>query len=652
MSNYIIVDSNQPYAETLYKALSDAGMNENVIVSSEHEDLAILSSTLALRIKEKPESILLINAEGKIPSRYLQDQSLVELAFWLRCQHRLRNAIVYYSLQSINQLLQTKPGHFILLSPGCYHLQLPISKAQLKRIANLRPVDDIDSIRSFLKPSINLRQTRHRYANYVGMVLMMLLAQEVWKPNNEVWKHDNALYGELAQFLRSLDYHLLKTYFDLSLDVTAAEIARLKGHPARGTILLIDDLAAGWEPIISQMLYGKAEDHNIGSIKVHAKKDGDRKSFDYNKTKDELKDYIERNKPHLILLDLRLSDEEGEKELAELGGYRILRFIKQNSYYKGVPVIVFTASSNAEITKQLMAMGAESVWTKPGLDENLNTKQVIDRYEMLIRYVDCVFGRFDEGIRLESNQDVEDSRLKVLQRIEFLKYRARLSNLKSSNHYFNGFTDIFIDTNVVIDSVDSLCNVYKLAQICDIAKHTISVEGTDFEISAPKLVLLNFVVDEIIHWSKVVDPSKRYFWKLGLLAYDVVRGLFQDSLVRTEFNTFKENSNLPECSFTRTARDAFADPELIEDIHRIVSGASFKLRRRFRNGRSWATEERHAIYKTDNTKILLITNEAMNVAGKIPHDLTTKVNGLSNPLGTVKIINLATFAREVEAIPL
>jgi len=651
MTNYLIIDSNKNYAEKLHSALPSlqGSMKERILDPVTSSDLTSLSADIHLQIEKTTKAILLINAEGSLQGRYLQNQSLVELAFWLRCKYKLTNPIVFYSLQSVNSLLKAIPEHFILLSPGSYHFRLPMSREELARIPFLKPLENLDSIRPYLKARINLTQTRHRYANYIGLDLMMFLAQKVWGRENELLDQNNPLYRHLTKFWSSLDYYLLRTYFNLSLDLISPRIlTRLKVGPPNGSILLIDDLAGGWKPVITQMLYGESVNQNIGSIPIHTKS----KMLDLNRTKEELKRYIKAKKPHLILMDLRLSDEEGKKELEALGGYQLLRFVKQNSHYRGLPVIVFTASGNAEVTKRLIQEGAEAVWTKPGLDENLNSGQVVERYETLIRYVQSVLNRFDAPIIVESDQDVEKSRLKVLEKIEFLKYRARLRNLKSANHYFNGFTDIFIDTNVVIDSADSICNVYKLAQICDTAKHTISVEGTDFEISAPKVVLLNFVVDEIIHWSKAIDPSKRFFWKLGLMAYDVVRGLFQDSLVRTEFNTFKEASNLPDCTLTRTSRDAFADPELIEDIHRIVSGTGFKLRRRFRQGRSWATEEKYAMYKTANPKILLITNEAMNVAGKIPHELTNKVNGIINPLGAVKIINLATFAKQIEAIPL
>jgi hypothetical protein len=313
---------------------------------------------------------------------------------------------------------------------------------------------------------------------------------------------------------------------------------------------------------------------------------------------------------------------------------------------------MFTASSNAETIKRLIDSGAEAVWTKPGIDENLNTQQIIDRYEMLLRYVGNIFSKYDGLTKLESGQDVEESRLQILQKIEYIKYRAKLNNLQRTRHYFNEFTDIFIDTNVVLEDAEVICNIYKLARICGKTQHTISVNGTDFTVSTPKLVFHNFVIDEIIHWSKAVDQGKRYFWKVGLLAYDIVRGLFQEDLVRTEYNSFKMGSDSPEHMFMRTDRNSYADPVLKKEIIRLVSSQRFDLERPYYNGKKWVAEYKPAAYKTSNTKVLLITNEAVGIPGKIPEDLKTKYSALKNPTGKYEIIDTTNFNSEIESIRL
>ena len=657
MTNYIIVDSNHKYAKRLYQALT-GGLDkaEDHIIIPSYTDTSTLSTTIIEHMNKlandiESNTIILLNADVELRGCPRQHQPLVEVAFWLRCKARLKNAIVFYSLQSLSRLLKTKPENAILHSPGVYHLRQQLRREQLDGIADFAPLEDIGAVKPYLKPKINLALTRHRYANYVSMVLMAELAQKVWEPTADVLDRNNELYGELVQFLSSLDFHLLRSYFDLYLDITDPLIlSRLKTTPLSGTVLIIDDLASGWKPVIGQMLYGLAGDNKIGSIDIATKIVNDRKEFDLQQAKKDLRAYLEKRKPQLILLDLRLSDEEGKKELKDLGGYQLLRFIKTDPCYKGLPVIMFTASSNAETIKGLIDSGAEAVWTKPGVDENLNTQQIIDRYEKLLRYVDNVFKKYEGVIKVESGQAIEESRLRVLQKLEYIRYRAKLNRLQLTQHYFNKFTDILVDTNVVLEDAEVICNIYKLAQVCGRTQHTISVNGTDYGVSAPKLIFLNYVVDEIIHWSKRVDPTKRYFWKVGLLAYDVVRGLFQDDLARTEYNTFKKASDAPECMLMKTKQRSHADPVLIREVMRLVSGKRFDLERPYYVANQQFVEKKPAAYKTGTTNVLLITNESSGTPGKIPELLKTQYSTLKNPIGKYQIINIATFNDKIEAI--
>jgi len=662
MSNYLIVDSNPKLAERLHQVLTNNTVikyeegiedeNINYWNCSNFSDLRDLSDKV--QAKADNSQIILINAESKLEGGLIQDQELVELAFWFRCKYELKNAIVFYSLQSANHLLKTKPKNFILLSPGCYHLRLPATKDQIKKIAGFKPLENLNLIKPFLKPRMNLEVTRHRYANYTGIYLMALLAQEVWNPNEDIITADNKLYDKLYDFFQSLDYNLLKFYFDLSFNNLGS--AQFNSFGIRclseKNILLIDDLEAGWKPIISQIIYGNKNDLKLNSVEIKYKLVNNKTKLDFESTKSLLNYNLKHYKPHLILLDLRLNDEEDKRDVTTLGGYKLLRFLKTNSYYKGLPVIMFTASSNAETTKKLIEAGAEAVWTKPGMDESLSTEQIIKRYQLLTRYIDNELFKFDEKVKVESKQDIEETRLMVLQKVEFLKYRAKLSNLRKSDHYFNEFTDIVVDTNSILENESTISNVFKLAQICGETKHKIEVEEVVFDTCIPKIVLHNYVIDELIHWSKAIDPFKPVFWKAGLLAYDVIRGLFQDNLVRTEFNSFSKGSNTPLCLLGRTGLSSFADPKLVKYILSIVSGSSFKLERRFRQGKDWRTESKNAKYLTYSSKVLLITNESENIEGKIPLELRTKYAELDSPQGTIEVINTATFIRKMEEISL
>jgi len=653
MTDYVIVDCNLTFAEELYGALAK-------VVPNRLEDRLVDPSARSIRevaevVQElvNTQTIILINAEAIVGSSHRQAQEAIELAFWLRCKHRLTNVIVFYSVQSASQLLRTRPDHFILLSPGCYHFRLPLKKEQLDKMSQLKPLQDLTAIKLHLKNRIDLTQTRHRFANYAGMDLMMLVAKAVWGSGKETVDEKNTLFSKLSEFRESLDYFLLRTYFGLSTLVLSNEVlASLKVRLAKRRILLIDDLAEAWQPIIGQMLYGLNQTvikQNIERLKIQTQTDG--VTLDLKNTIDELKKHIGNQKPHLILLDLRLSGEEGKRKLEHLGGYQLLRFLKEDPLYQGLPVIVFTASGNAEAVKALIEQGAEAVWTKPGLDESLSTETVVERYESLIRHVRGVFDRFDEELPVESQEDIEQLRLSILRRIDYLRYRARLSNLRETPHYFNRYTDIFIDTSAIVDSAEAICGVYKLAHICAQTNHVIRVNRTDFSVSVPKVILINFVIDEIIHWSKKGKEGKPYFWKPALLAYDIVRGLFQDNLVRTEF-TFTEKSDQPVSGFTRTSHQSYADDPLVYEASAVFSGEPFELRAAFQppGTRSWVPQKRTAVYKTPKPRVLVITKESQKTIGGIPVRIMAAAK--NNPPEQVVIFSLDNLVYRLKEIPM
>jgi CheY-like chemotaxis protein len=656
MTDYLIVDSNLTFARELYRALAKVVPNrpgDKLVDPSAQREMTVREVAEVVQERVDKQTIILISAEAVVGSSYRQAQEAIELAFWLRCKHNLTNAIVFYSVQSASQLLRARPDHFILLSPGCYHFRLPLTREQLDKICQLKSLQDLSVIKLHLKNRIDLTQTRHQFANYAGMDLMMLVAKTVWGSGKEAIDEKNALFSKLSEFRESLDYFLLRTYFDLAtLELSNKIPTSLKVRLAKRRILLIDDLAEAWQPIIGQMLYGKDEKviaESIEHLKIVTERGG--KTLDLKNTKVALKKHIEAQKPHLILLDLRLSGEEGKRKVEELGGYQLLKFLKKDPLLRGLPVIAFTASGNAETTKALIEQGAEAVWTKPGLDESLSTETVVERYEALIGHVRGVINRFDEDVAVASSQDIEQSRLRILRRIEYLRYRAKLSNLRGTPHFFNHFTDIFVDTSAVIDSAEAICSLYKLAHICGETNHVICVNGTDFSISVPKVIFINFVIDEIIHWSKKVDEDKPYFWKLALLAYDVVRGLFQDNLVRTEF-TLEENSHRPFPRFTRTSHRSYADDPLVYEATAIVPGGPFELWREFLDPQTLkrTTGKDNARYKTHNRRVLVITKESRKTLNGIPARIEDAVS--NNRPGEAVIFSLDDLVYRLKEIPM
>lgn len=659
MSNYLIIDSNKLYAVKLYKALtgSDVDAGECIIDTTNFVSASKVFDVINPKIKDDNKKIILINAETELKDKYLQHQPIIELAFWIRCRYNSLNPIVFYSGVSVNHSLKQNPENFILLSPNCYYYKLPITKSKIEAIKKLKPIADVD-LKPYLKPAISLEQVRHRYANYAGMALMLAVAKGKHKKQTDKEILESK---SLKDFKDSLDYHLLKTCFNLSFKGVST-FSKDAFVPQTKKVLLIDDLAEeGWQTLISQMLYGKPNATEIETVKIHTKS---KTEFDEAKTIIELEKQIKKHKPHLILLDLRLNDEEGRKHLSELGGYKLLSHLKKSPLYKGVPVIMFTASSNAQTVKQLIGNGAYCVWTKPGIDEGLTLNGIIKRYDQLLLLVSEVFSDIDTGnlSSLNNNErankalSFEDMREDLLSQAQYIKYRSELQDMKSQSHYFNSFTDIFIDTNSLmsgvnfnndksVDFAETILNIYKLAQICGTQRHKISVNGKDNELNVSKLIILNFVLDEIIEKTKIVDDFQPKSWKRALLGYSVVRALFDnDKSIRTEF-CFVDKAGTPKTRLQEPVTRHYADPVIIKEILQIVSGDTFVLK----NGKT----PFNACYKTANPNVLLICDEnptAKGASKKLPTLLNNGMKALKSPKGKIEILRLVEFNKKMKEI--
>lgn len=606
MGTFLIVDSNTAYAEKLYEALTDNSGRaaNNVVDPTKEDDLSVLSEKIARRVNRK--TIVLINAEAVCSGRLRQHQALVDVALWLRTRHKLENVLVFYSLQSINELLRAKPYNFIILSPGCCHLRLPINKEQLKRISEVKALRTFDAIRPYLRPRLNLERTRHRYANYAGMAFMLEVAKKVWdiEFDNRILKGVTENFSQFFAFRQSLNYAFLSSYFDIEKDLklSSDQKAHLKIDKrifASTRLLLIDDLAAsGWGSIVSQMVYGKPSDIRIAAMNIRTTLQNSRSVFDIKENKRALESNIKAHKPHLVLLDLRLNDEEGEKSLEERGGYQLLTHLKAHESFKGVPVIMFTASSKTETSKKLMAAGAEAIWTKPGIDEALSANRVIERYSELLKLVQDVISpdyellrQIDDNTnpRFDINRvDFAAIRNLLFSKLEFIKYRLQLFSddelLKLTPAPYSTVDAIYIDSNVLmtggarISFGDIISAVYKLAILtcksnCKfIVRRAPAGVGPQPILRFPKVVIMNSIFDEVIKKAKTEDyrivteyrtRTNNLLFMRAALSQLIIKEMFGNSLVRTEFD---RNKDFPTPKLKSPKESVYADGYLLDEI--------------------------------------------------------------------------------------
>ncbi|MGB8510190.1 MAG: response regulator [Pyrinomonadaceae bacterium] len=611
MGNFLIIDSNTSFAAKLYAAMAGdaAGASENVIDVSSVANLGEVGRTIRDRVAAKPDAVIMINVEAKLENGFHQDQRVVELAFWLRCGFKLLNPIVFYGAQSVNKLLKDRPENLILLSPGCYHVRLPLSREQIEKIKSSAPAPALDTLKPYLRPKINLGGARHRYANFAGMNFMSNVAADVHNAGTqgvgEILDKRASEFHEFYDFRRSLTYHILATYFDLEklsrIDDARKGTLKIAAPLAREKrVLLIDDLAdKGWAKILKKVIYGEVEKSRLASIKTHVNEGGQRR-FDMEKLAANLSYAIKTHKPHLVLLDLRLDGEEASDTLGGLGGFWLLKRIKSHPDFKGVPVIMFTATTNAESVKALLSAGAEAVWTKPGLDEGLSAEGIIRRYAQLIALINHAFSpdygllsRFDDNTdsAFDINAlDFEAVRNLLLRKLDLIKYRLKLysgAELSAlTPEPYRSVDAIYLDANVLLRERNYeriVSAVYKLAGLTANSQFRYRHRSQVRTAALPRVVLMNSVYDEIIKLAKKDDYQRKErngrFEKHVLLhlrammSLLLLKQMFSDKLVRAELS---KDSGKPLSELLSPKEKVYADGYILDEVADLLITRSGK----------------------------------------------------------------------------
>lgn len=597
---YLVIDSNEVFAKSLDIQLEGVNFNDNSFAKcwinpkncNEIKDVF----TLCENIDES--TIILINIEAEIgANNSRQEYKLLELFYHLRCRKRL-NPIVFYGFSSMQRVLQKSTENLIIASPGCTYLTLPFEKGELKRIKEVQPLKKLDDIKPFIKPKVDeiVGNVRHRIANYSAMALMLEMAEKVHPNDNNPPPN----LSDLNAFKLSLDYSILRSYFNLEGDysIQSNEINKFKLTGSK-KILLVDDYGEkGWTYVLGRILYGNTTT-GIYSVKISTKD----KKLDVETTCSMLNELVSTIKPHLILLDLRLCDEEGDQNLHGLGGFKLLKKIK--SKYKGIPVVIFSATKNSENVKELLTAGAKAIWTKPGFDEELSKNELKNRYCELIKFVqsigepnNSILNQFNDSYNPSydiSKVDFDLARKVFFEHLDFLKYRLYLNSDRFTTlmpREYNEADAIYIDSNIFLSTGKEFSFWKLLASVVKLSIMT-KDSGTTFisgyEQPLPKVVIMNSVYDEIIKWSKkgylsvdrdentneIVKTSLTF--KRAPISQLVIKDLFSNGFVRAELTrNYKGQIEYP---LENPKENVYADGYILDEISNLIVAKKYKERK-------------------------------------------------------------------------
>ena len=147
-------------------------------------------------------------------------------------------------------------------------------------------------------------------------------------------------------------------------------------------IILIDDQSSnGWADIFQYMIYGNK---NKNFVSIEPEKGLQSIEKYYNEV---ISEYIKINKPHIILLDLRLKKEKSNSmNIDELSGVIVLNCIRQD--YPGIPVIMTTASNKSLVYEEIQRLGADAYWTKEGLESIMNEEDSFRNYLRILEIIE------------------------------------------------------------------------------------------------------------------------------------------------------------------------------------------------------------------------------------------------------------------------
>lgn len=152
-------------------------------------------------------------------------------------------------------------------------------------------------------------------------------------------------------------------------------------------IIYVDDQAQeGWAKIFQRMIYG-GESDNFAVIVPQ--KEEDEKEIVQRILNEEKRLKENTNQIVLLILDLRLKQEKGELPIEDISGIKVLKELKKEKF--SCPILITTASNKWKSYREINRLGALAYWQKKGLDEQNDTKSLLENYFSFLKliYVLC-----------------------------------------------------------------------------------------------------------------------------------------------------------------------------------------------------------------------------------------------------------------------
>jgi CheY-like chemotaxis protein len=237
--------------------------------------------------------------------------------------------------------------------------------------------------------------------------------------------------------------------------------AQIKNSKISGKVLLIDDQwERGWVEFYRQFF--KSPDKELSYVEI-------KKGDDLNKIKNATEQKINSFDPDVVLLDLRLTDNDFKKEILieELSGYLILEFLNTN--FPAIQVIITTASTKASTYEKTIK------WAHSYIQKSVffGIQEAFDKiYDTLISSID-IASQIKEFIVLVKEiksvlktSDFDDEfKESILGHIN-LGYEIYILFLKSKQNRYLDFA--FLEFYFIVEALSQNNNVFNEDVICTV----------------------------------------------------------------------------------------------------------------------------------------------------------------------------------------
>jgi CheY-like chemotaxis protein len=237
--------------------------------------------------------------------------------------------------------------------------------------------------------------------------------------------------------------------------------AQIKNSKISGKVLLIDDQwERGWVEFYRQFF--KSPDKELSYVEI-------KKGDDLNKIKNATEQKINSFDPDVVLLDLRLTDNDFKKEILieELSGYLLLEFLNTN--FPAIQVIITTASTKASTYEKTIK------WAHSYIQKSVffGIQEAFDKiYDTLISSID-IASQIKEFIVLVKEiksvlktSDFDDEfKESILGHIN-LGYEIYILFLKSKQNRYLDFA--FLEFYFIVEALSQNNNVFNEDVICTV----------------------------------------------------------------------------------------------------------------------------------------------------------------------------------------